>query len=46
MHGAREVENAAPARHGVGSLGEADDERFVLVQGIASGLRQKTLLAG
>ena len=37
MHVAREVENAAPARHGVGGLGEADDERFVLVQVIASG---------
>jgi hypothetical protein len=32
MHVAGEVENAAPARHGVGGLGEADDERFVLVQ--------------
>ena len=37
MHVAREVENAATARHGVGGLGEADDERFVLIQVIASG---------
>ena len=50
MHVAGEVENAATARHGVGGLGEADDERFVLiqvimVQVIASGPAAKFLLA-